>query len=79
MKKLEIENDLISESDLTVEEFRQNKEYHCFTDDQVKEIIDFLKTYRYLVYQAHRKINSCEEENEMIIDLHKNTELKIAA
>jgi len=41
--------------------------------------IDFLKTYSHLVYQAHRKINCCEEENEMMIAPSSSNQLKLAA
>ena len=79
MKKREENNEFNREKDLTLEELKQSPEFKNLSDEQLLKFIDFLKTFSHLVYQAHRKINCCEEENEMIIDLHDNTEIKIAA
>ena len=79
MKKREENNEFNREKDLTLEELKQSPEFKNLSDEQILKFIEFLKTFSHLVYQAHRKINCCEEENEMIIDLHNNTEIKIAA
>jgi hypothetical protein len=79
MKKRDKNNEFNREEDLTIEELKQSPEFKNLSDEQILKFIEFFKTFSHLVYQAHRKINCCEEENEMIIDLHKNTELKIAA
>ncbi|MCK6650550.1 MAG: hypothetical protein L6Q66_12905 [Bacteroidia bacterium] len=79
MKKRDKNNEFNREEDLTLEELKQSPEFKNLSDEQILKFIEFFKTFSHLVYQAHRKVNCCEEENEMIIDLHKNTELKIAA
>lgn len=79
MKKRDKNNEFNREEDLTIEELKQSPEFKNLSDEQILKFIEFFKTFSHLVYQAHRKINCCEEENEMIIDLYKNTELKIAA
>lgn len=79
MKKRDKNNEFNREEDLTLEELKQSPEFKNLSDEQILKFIEFLKIYSHLVYQVHRKINCCEEENEMIIDLHNNTEIKIAA
>lgn len=79
MKKKDKENEFNREDDLTLEELKQSPEFEKFSDEEVLQIIEFLKTYSYLVYQAHRKINCCEDENEMVIDLNNNNQIKLAA
>jgi hypothetical protein len=79
MKKRDKNNEFNREEDLTIEELKQSPEFKNLSDEQILKFIEFFKTFSHLVYQAHRKINCCEEENEMIIDLYKNKELKIAA
>ena len=79
MKKRDKNNEFNREEDLTIEELKQSPEFKNLSDEQILKFIEFFKTFSHLVYQAHRKINCCEEENEMIINLYKNTELKIAA
>lgn len=79
MKKRDKNNEFNREEDLTIEELKKSPEFKNLSDEQILKFIEFFKTFSHLVYQAHRKINCCEEENEMIIDLYKNTELKIAA
>lgn len=79
MKKRDKNNEFNREEDLTIEELKQSPEFKNLSDEQILKFIEFFKTFSHLVYQAHRKINCCEEESEMIIDLYKNTELKIAA
>ena len=78
MKKIEKENEFNREEDLTLEELRQSPEFENFSDAEVLQIIEFLKTYSYLVYQTHRKINCCDDENEMVIDINNN-QIKLAA
>lgn len=79
MRKIDKENEFNRENDLTLEELRQSPEFEKFSDDEVLQILEFLKTYSYLVYQAHRKINFCENENEMVIDLNNSNQIKLAA
>ena len=79
MKKRDKNNEFNREEDLTLGELKQSPEFKNLSDEQILKFIEFLKIYSHLVYQAQRKINCCEEENEMIIDLHNNTEIKIAA
>lgn len=79
MKKKDKENEFNRENDLTLEELKQSPEFEKFSDEEVLQIIEFLKTYSYLVYQTHRKINCCEDENEMVIDLNNNNQIKLAA
>ncbi len=79
MRKIDRENEFNRETDLTLEELRRSPEFEKFSDEEVLQIIEFLKTYSYLVYQAHRKINCCENENEMVIDLNNNNQIKLAA
>ncbi len=79
MRKIERENEFNREEDLTIEELRQSPEFENFSNEEVLQIIEFLKTYSYLVYQVHRKLNCCENENEMVIDLNNNNQIKLAA
>ena len=79
MRKIDKENEFNRESDLTLEELRQSPEFEKFSDEEILQIIEFLKTYSYLVYQTHRKINCCEDENEMVIDLNSSNHIKLAA
>ena len=79
MRKIDKENEFNRESDLTLEELRQSSEFEKFSDEEILQIIEFLKTYSYLVYQTHRKINCCEDENEMVIDLNSSNHIKLAA
>lgn len=79
MRKIDKENEFNREEDITLEELRQSPEFEKFSDEEVLQIIEFLKSYSYLVYQAHRKINCCDDENEMVIDINKNNEIKLAA
>ena len=79
MRKIDKENEFNREDDLTLEELKQSPEFEKFSDEEVLQIIEFLKTYSYLVYQAHRKINCCEDENEMVIDLNCSNHIKLAA
>ena len=78
MRKIDKENEFNREEDLTIEELKQSPEFEKFSDEEILQIIEFLKTYSYLVYQVHRKINCCEDENEMVIDT-KNNQIKLAA
>lgn len=79
MRKIDKENEFNREEDLTIEELKQSPEFKNFSDEEVLQIIEFLKTYSYLVYQVHRKLNFCENENEMVIDLNNNNQIKLAA
>ena len=79
MRKIDKENEFNREGDLTLEELRQSPELEKFSDEEVLKLIEFLKTYSYLVYQTHRKINCCEDENEMVIDLNSSNQIKLAA
>ncbi len=79
MRKIDNENEFNREGDLTLEELRQSPEFDKYSDEEVLHIIDFFKTYSYLVYQTHRKINCCEDENEMVIDLNSSNQIKLAA
>lgn len=79
MRKIDKENEFNRDEDITLEELRQSPEFGKMSDEEVLQIIEFLKTYSYLVYQAHRIINCCEDENEMVIDINKNNEIKLAA
>ncbi len=79
MRKIDKENEFNRESDLTLEELRQSPEFEKFSNEEILQIIEFLKTYSYLVYQTHRKINCCEDENEMVIDLNSSNHIKLAA
>jgi hypothetical protein len=79
MRKIDKENEFNREEDLKFEELRQNPEFGKMSDEEVLQILEFLKTYSYLVYQAHRKINCCEDENEIVIDINKSNEIKLAA
>jgi hypothetical protein len=79
MRKIEKENEFNREEDITLEELRQSSEFEKMSNEEVLQIIEFLKIYSYLVYQAHRKINCCDDENEMVIDINKNNEIKLAA
>jgi hypothetical protein len=79
MRKIDKENEFNREEDLTLEELRQSSEFENFSDEEVLMFIEFFKTYSYLVYQTHRKINCCDDENEMIIDLNNSNQIKLAA
>ncbi|MDI1354219.1 MAG: hypothetical protein PSX36_04850 [bacterium] len=79
MKKIDKNNEFNREEDLTIEELKQSPEFENLSDEQILMFIDFLKTYSHLVYQAHRKINCCEEENEMMIDQNNDNQIKLAA
>jgi len=80
MKKIDKNNEFNREEDLTLEELKQSPEFEKLSDEQILMFIDFLKTYSHLVYQAHRKINCCEEENEMMIDPSSSSnQLELAA
>lgn len=79
MRKIDKEKEFNREGDLTFEELRQSPEFEKFSDEEVLKLIEFLKAYSYLVYQTHRKINCCEDENEMVIDLNSNNQIKLAA
>ena len=79
MKKIDKNNEFNREEDLTIEELKQSPEFEKLSDEQILMFIDFLKTYSHLVYQAHRKINCCEEENEMMIAPSSSNQLKLAA
>ncbi len=79
MRKIDKENEFKREGDLTLEELRQSPELEKFSDEEVLKLIEFLKAYSYLVYQTHRKINCCEDENEMVIDLNSSNQIKLAA
>lgn len=78
MKKLENTGEYARTEDLTIDELKESEEFNQFTDDQLKAFIDFFKTFSYLVYQTHRIMNECEDENN-VIELNSNNELKIAA
>ncbi len=79
MRKIEKENEFNREEDLTLEELRQSPEFENFSDEEVLQFIEFFKTYSYLVNQTHRKINCCDDENEMVIDLNNSNQIKLAA
>jgi len=79
MRKIDKENEFNREEDLTLEELRQSPEFENFSDEEVLLFIEFFKTFSYLVYQAHRKINCCDDENEMVIDLNNSNQIKLAA
>lgn len=79
MRKIDKENEFNREEDLTLEELRQSSEFEKFSDEEVLLFIEFFKTYSYLVYQAHRKINCCDDENEMVIDINNSNQIKLAA
>lgn len=79
MRKIDKENEFNREEDLTLEELRQSSEFENFSDEEVLMFIEFFKTFSYLVYQAHRKINCCDDENEMVIDLNNSNQIKLAA
>ena len=79
MKKIDKNNEFSREEDLTIEELKQSPELENLTDEQILQFIDFLKTYSHLVYQAHRKINCCEEENEIMINQNNSNQIKLAA
>jgi hypothetical protein len=79
MRKIDKENEFNREEDLTIEELKQSPEFEKFSDKEILQVIEFLKTFSHLVYQVHRKINCCEDENEMVIDLNNNNQIKLAA
>jgi hypothetical protein len=79
MRKIDKENEFNREEDLTIEELKQSPEFEKFSDEEILQIIEFLKTFSRLVYQVHRKINCCEDENEMVTDLNNNNQIKLAA
>lgn len=80
MRKIERNNEFNREEDLTIEELRQCPEFDSLSEERLLQFIEFLKTYSFLVYQVHRKINNCENENDTTIDFNKsNNDIKLAA
>ncbi len=73
--------DWTRDSEITVEEVKNTEGLTHLTDEQAKEVVDFIKTYCNLMYNLHKQQveEQQKNENENIISIDKYQPIKKAA